>query len=62
MNQLPFIPGFNPFGPQPADVAENLLVNGKYKPVAMVTNFATGEFSTVGDGTVGFPEGRGETG
>src|SRR5713101_7924168 len=52
LNQLPFIPGSNPFGPQPADVAENLLVNGKYKPVALVTNPAIGEFSTVGDGTV----------
>jgi outer membrane receptor protein involved in Fe transport len=52
LNQLPFIPGTNPFGPQPADVAANLLLNGLYKPVALVTNVAKGEFSTVGDGTV----------
>jgi len=52
LNQLPFIPGSNPFGPQPAAVAENLLVNGKYKPVALVTDVTKGEFSTVGDGTV----------
>jgi outer membrane receptor protein involved in Fe transport len=52
LNQLPFIPGANPFGPQPADVAENLLVNGQYKPVALVTDVTKGEFSTVGDGTV----------
>ena len=52
LNQLPFIPGSNPFGPQPADVAENLLANGLYKPVALVTDVTKGEFSTVGDGTV----------
>ena len=52
LNQLPFIPGFNPFGPQPADVASNLLLNGKYQPVAMVTDLSKGQFSTVGDGTV----------
>jgi outer membrane receptor protein involved in Fe transport len=52
LNQLPFIPGSNPFGPQPADVAANLLLNGTYKPVAMVTDVTKGEFSTVGDGTV----------
>ncbi len=52
LNQLPFIPGANPFGPQPADVAENLLANGLYKPVALVTDVTKGEFSTVGDGTV----------
>jgi outer membrane receptor protein involved in Fe transport len=52
LNQLPFIPGANPFGPQPADVAANLLLNGQYKPVALVTDVTKGEFSTVGDGTV----------
>jgi outer membrane receptor protein involved in Fe transport len=52
LNQLPFIPGFNPFGPQPADAAANLLQFGSYQNVAMVTNLATGEFSPVGDGTV----------
>jgi outer membrane receptor protein involved in Fe transport len=52
LNQLPFIPGSNPFGPQPADVAANLLLNGVYKPVALVTDVTKGEFSTVGDGTV----------
>src|SRR5438445_2327697 len=52
LNQLPFIPGSNPFGPQPADVAANLLLNGQYKPVALVTDVTKGEFSTVGDGTV----------
>ncbi len=52
LNQLPFIPGSNPFGPQPADVAANLLLNGQYKPVALVTDVTKREFSTVGDGTV----------
>ena len=52
LNQLPFIPGSNPFGPQPAAVAADLLLNGLYRPVALVTNVAIGEFSTVGDGTV----------
>jgi outer membrane receptor protein involved in Fe transport len=52
LNQLPFIPGANPFGPQPADVAADLLLNGHYRPVQLVTNVAVGEFSTVGDGTV----------
>jgi outer membrane receptor protein involved in Fe transport len=52
LNQLPFIPGSNPFGPQPADAAANLLLNGSYQPVKLVTNLATGEFSPVGDGTV----------
>jgi len=52
LNQLPFIPSPNPFGPQPADVAANLLLNGTYKPVALVTDVTKGEFSTVGDGTV----------
>src|SRR3989475_4262027 len=52
LNQLPFIPSPNPFGPQPADVAANLLLNGQYKPVALVTDVTKGEFSTVGDGTV----------
>ncbi len=58
LNQLPFIPNPNPFGPQPADAAANLLLNGTYQPIAMITNpipsaaFPNGEFSTVGDGTV----------
>ena len=52
LNQLPFIPGANPFGPQPAAVASDLLLNGLYRPVQLVTNVAIGEFSTVGDGTV----------
>jgi outer membrane receptor protein involved in Fe transport len=54
LNQLPFIPGGNPFGNhlQPADAAANLLQSGSYEPVAMVTNFAIGEISPVGDGTV----------
>ena len=54
LNQLPFIPGGNPFGThlQPADAAANLLLQGTYEPVAMVTNLGTGEISPVGDGTV----------
>jgi hypothetical protein len=54
LNQLPFIPGGNPFGThlQPADAAANLLLQGSYEPVAMITNLATGEISPVGDGTV----------
>ena len=54
LNQLPFIPGGNPFGThlQPADAAANLLLKGSYEPVTMVTNLATGEISPVGDGTV----------
>jgi outer membrane receptor protein involved in Fe transport len=54
LNQLPFIPGVNPFGShiQPADAAANLLQFGSYEPVAMVTNPAVGEISPVGDGTV----------
>ena len=54
LNQLPFIPGSNPFGShlQPATAAANLLQFGSYEPVAMVTNFAIPEISPVGDGTV----------
>ncbi|HET7151069.1 MAG TPA: TonB-dependent receptor, partial [Candidatus Acidoferrum sp.] len=55
LNQLPFIPGpGNPFGThlQPADAAANLLLQGSYERVAMITNLATGEISPVGDGTV----------
>jgi hypothetical protein len=54
LNQLPFIPGANPFGShlQPATAAANLLQSGSYEPVALVTNFAAGEISPVGDGTV----------
>jgi hypothetical protein len=52
LNQLPFIPGANPFGIQPADAAANLLRFGTYQPVAMVTDVTKGQFSTVGDGTV----------
>jgi outer membrane receptor protein involved in Fe transport len=52
LNQLPFIPGFNPFGPQPATAAANLLLQGTYQPVALITNLAMGQFSPVGDGTV----------
>jgi outer membrane receptor protein involved in Fe transport len=52
LNQLPFIPGANPFGIQPSAAAANLLQFGSYQPVAMVTDVTKGEFSTVGDGTV----------
>ena len=52
LNQLPFIPGANPFGPQPADAAANLLLNGAYQPVKLITDVTKGEFSPVGDGTV----------
>ena len=54
LNQLPFIPGGNPFGShlQPADAAANLLQFGSYEPVAMVTDITKGEISPVGDGTV----------
>jgi len=52
LNQLPFIPGANPFGIQPSDAAANLLQFGSYQPVAMVTDVTKDEFSTVGDGTV----------
>ena len=52
LNQLPFIPGNNPFGPQPATAAANLLLLGSYQPVALITNLAAGQFSPVGDGTV----------
>jgi outer membrane receptor protein involved in Fe transport len=52
LNQLPFIPGVNPFGPQPADAAANLLLLGSYQPVSMITDLSKGQFSTVGDGTV----------
>src|SRR5262249_8015226 len=38
--QLPFVPGLNPFGPQPARAAANLLPKGQYEPVKMVTNLA----------------------
>jgi outer membrane receptor protein involved in Fe transport len=56
LNQQPFVPGL---GWIPADTAANLIINGLYTPVALVTDptvsnatFPFGEFSTVGDGTV----------
>jgi outer membrane receptor protein involved in Fe transport len=52
LSQLPFIPGKNPFGPEPADAAANLIRFGTYQPVQMITNLAAGEVSPVGDGTI----------
>ncbi len=52
LSQLPFIPGTNPFGPEPADAAANLIRFGTYQPVQMITNLAAGEVSPVGDGTI----------
>jgi len=49
LNQMAFVPGL---GWDPAATASELLMNGTYLPVALVTNPAVGEFSTVGDGTV----------
>jgi carboxypeptidase family protein/TonB-dependent receptor-like protein len=52
LNQLPFIPGVNPFGLEPADAAANLVRFGTYQPIQMITDLSKGTFSTVGDGTV----------
>ncbi len=54
LNQLPYISGFNPFGPQPADAAADLLRNGTYQPVSLITNLGGDPptFSPVGDGTI----------
>jgi len=52
LSQLPFIPGVNPFGPEPAVAAANLVRFGTYQPVQMVTNLLNGQVSPVGDGTI----------
>src|SRR5216683_3291306 len=38
LNQLPYIPAPNPFGPEPADAAADLLLNGQYQRIQMITN------------------------
>ena len=55
LNQLPFIPAPSPFGLEPSDAAKNLILNGMYQPVQMITNVFLGPASTVspvGDGTI----------
>ncbi|MBZ5541479.1 MAG: TonB-dependent receptor [Acidobacteriia bacterium] len=49
LNQMAFVPGV---GWDPAATAKDLLVNGTYLPVQLVTDVTKPEFSTVGDGTV----------
>ena len=55
LSQLPFVPGgaaASPFGIEPADAAKNLVLQGTYQPVQMITDLAGGVVSPVGDGTI----------
>ena len=53
LSQLPYIPmPFSPFGIEPADAAAQLVMNGTYQPVKMITDLSQNLVSPVGDGTV----------
>ena len=49
LNQLPFVPG-TPLNP--TDTATNLIINGSYPNISLITDFPNGLVSSVGDGTV----------